>query len=65
MDDEATVRSLLEEALNSGRSLEEVDLVQEGRILNDERVRVNDRLPCPDRRIGDPAEGHDGRTGAF
>ena len=44
---------------------EEIDLMDEGGILDDHRVRLGDRLTDANRAVVDAAERDDGRTGAF
>ena len=41
----------------------EIDLVQQGRVLNDQRVGLGDRFAAADRSIGEAAEGDDRRPG--
>src|SRR5712691_725884 len=44
---------------------EDLHLVQQGRITDDQRVRVGDRLAGPYRLVVDPAEGHHRRAHPF
>ena len=44
---------------------EQGDLVEQGRVLHDEGVRVGDRLTQPDRLVVDPTERHDRRSCPF
>ena len=44
---------------------EEVDLVQQRRVLDDQRVGLGDRLARADRAVVDAAEGDDRRAGAL
>ena len=44
---------------------EQVHLVQQGRVLDDQRVGLGDRLPGADRGLVDPAEGGHRRPGAL
>src|SRR5690349_14738045 len=44
---------------------EQVDLVEERRVLDDQCVRVGDRLTEPDRAVVNAAEGHHRRTSAL
>src|SRR5215217_1183010 len=53
-----------DDALRSEPS-EDVDLVEEGRVLDHDDIRLEDRLVRPDRPIGDAAERDDGRTHAL
>ena len=39
--------------------------MQQGRVLNDQRVGLGDRLPNPDRPLVDAAEGDHRRPGAL
>ena len=48
-----------------GEPAEHVDLVQQGRVLDDQRVGRGDRLAEADLAVVDPAEGHDRRAGAL
>src|SRR5512138_3531960 len=44
---------------------EDIDLVQEGRVLNDDRVGLHYRLAQPDLLVVDAAERHDWGAGAL
>ena len=39
--------------------------MQQGRVLDDQRVRLGDRFAGPDRRVAEAAEGDDGGAGAL
>src|SRR5208337_2912782 len=46
-------------------ALEYVRRLEQGRILNNQAVRLQDRLAQPDLLVGNAAEGNDGRAGAL
>ena len=48
-----------------GQAVEQIDLVQERRVLDDQRVGLQHRLAQPDLLVVDAAERHDRRTHAF
>ena len=44
---------------------EHVDRLEQGRVLDDQAVRLEDRLAQPDLLVGDAAEGDDRRADAL
>jgi hypothetical protein len=46
-------------------AFEQRNLMQQRRVLNDQRVGLGNRLADPNRLVVDPAERNDGRTGAL
>ena len=62
----AKLRAVLIRMIAAGpQAGEHVDLVQQRRVLDDERVGLEDRLADADLLVIDPAERDDGRAGAL
>ena len=49
----------------AAQAFEQIDLVEQGRVLDDHRVGRDDRLAIADLFVSDPAEGDDRRARAL